>query len=135
MKSLNVDIVNRLINDVINQGNYHIIKDIVDNDYVYQAGEISFVGRDALEDLLRTYKATFPDLHISVIEQISTEDRVVTRGRLTGTQMGSYLDIPASGKQVNVDVAIFSSIRNGKIAKEFEIIDELTMCRQLGVNV
>lgn len=134
MNKQSIEAVNRLINEVINQGKFHVIEEVVDEQYSYQAGEVSLVGKPSLEHLLRGYRSAFPDLHITVLEQLATGDRVVTRGRLGGTQLGDFNELPASGKAVDVDVVIFSQVNNGKIVEEFEIIDELSMLHQLGIN-
>lgn len=134
MSKQNIEAVNRLINEVINQGQFNVIQEVVDEQYSYQAGEISLAGKEPLEHLLRAYRTAFPDLQITVLEQLASGDQVATRGRLRGTQLGNFNELPASGKAVDVDVVIFSQINNGKIVKEFEIIDELSMLRQLGVD-
>lgn len=134
MSKQNIEAVNRLINEVINQGQFNVIQEVVDEQYSYQAGEILLSGKAPLEHLLRTYRTAFPDLQITVLEQLASGDQVATRGRLTGTQLGNFNELPASGKSIDVDVVIFSQINNGKIVKEFEIIDELSMLRQLGIE-
>lgn len=134
MSKQNIEAVNRLINEVINQGQFNVIQEVVDEQYSYQAGEILLSGKAPLEHLLRAYRTAFPDLQITVLEQLASGDQVATRGRLTGTQLGNFNELPASGKAIDVDVVIFSQINNGKIVKEFEIIDELTMLRQLGID-
>ena len=134
MSKQNIEAVNRLINEVINQGKFHVIQEVVDEQYTYHAGEISLAGKESLEHLLRGYRTAFPDLQITVQEQLASENQVATRGRLRGTQLGNFNELPASGKVIDVDVVIFSQINNGKIVKEFEIIDELSMLRQLNVE-
>ncbi len=134
MSKKNIETVNRLIDEVINQGDFNVIQEVVDEQYSYRAGETSFVGKEPLEHLLRAYKNAFPDINITVLEQFASGDKVVTRGRMSGTQLGSFNELPASGKAIDVDVVIFSQIDNGKIVKEFEIIDELNMLRQLDVS-
>ncbi|MEP0357420.1 ester cyclase [Paraglaciecola sp.] len=134
MSKQNIEVVNRLIDQVINQGNFDVIQEVVDEQYSYQAGEISFVGKEPLEHLLRAYRDAFPDIKITVLEQLASGDTVVTRGRMSGTQLGSFNELPANGREIDVDVVIFSQINNGKIVKEFEIIDELNMLRQLDVG-
>lgn len=133
MSRQNIAVVNRLIGEVINQGKFDVIHEVIDEQYSYHAGEISLVGKESLEHLLRSYRNAFPDICISVSEQLAEANTVVTRGRLKGTQLGNFNDLPASGKAIDVDVVILSKIDGDKIVSEFEIIDELTMLRQLGV--
>lgn len=80
MSKQNIEAVNRLIDEVVNQGQFNVIQEVVDEQYSYQAGEISLVGKVPLEHLLRAYRTAFPDLHITGLEQFASEDQVVTRG-------------------------------------------------------
>lgn len=134
MSDRNSAVVNRLINEVINEGKYQVIQEVVDEHYFYQAGEISLEGKESLEHLLRGYRTAFPDLKITVSEQLVSGEKVVTRGRLKGTHLGNFNELPASGNVVDVDLIIMSQIKGGKIIKEFEMIDEISMLRQLGVD-
>lgn len=134
MSEQNIAVVNRLIGEVINQGKFEVIHEVIDEKYSYHAGEMSLVGKESLEHLLRSYRKAFPDICINVLEQFAVANTVVTRGRLKGTQLGNFNELPVSGKAIDVDVVIISKIDGDKIASEFEIIDELTMLRQLGVD-
>ena len=48
------------------------------------------------------YRAAFPDLHITVEDQIAEGDKVVTRWSSTGTHEGDLPGFPASGNKTTV---------------------------------
>ena len=58
---------------------------------------------------------------------------MVTRGCLNGTQLGPFQDLPASGRRITIDVIIISTVVDGRIFEEFEILDELAMLQQLAL--
>ena len=90
-------------------------------------------GRDGLTALLRGYREAFPDLRIEIDELIGDNEVIVSVFTMTGTHLGDLLGIPATGKTVNIRGVVRSRFRNGKIADDWEILDQLTLMEQLGV--
>jgi len=81
----------------------------------------------------RTLRAAFPDLRMVPEDVIVSGDKVVARVRVTGTQKGPFLGIPATGKQI--DVPLIDIIRfggDGRAQEHWGIVDQLAMMQQLG---
>ena len=127
------NLVNQFIQRVINEGDFTAINELVSRDYHYQAGSVTLDGSEQLSQLLSDYRTAFPDLHLEIIEQIEQNNKVVTRGCLNGTQLGPFQDLPASGRRITIDVIIISTVVDGRIFEEFEILDELAMLQQLAL--
>ena len=84
-------------------------------------------------EYFRTLIAAFPDLRMVPEDVIVSGDKVVARVRVTGTQKGPFLGIPATGKQV--DVPLIDIIRfggDGRAQEHWGIVDQLAMMQQLG---
>jgi len=84
-------------------------------------------------EYFRTLIAAFPDLRMVPEDVIVSGDKVVARVRVTGTQKGPFLGIPATGKQVDVpliDIIRFGS--DGRAQEHWGIVDQLAMMQQLG---
>jgi steroid delta-isomerase-like uncharacterized protein len=81
------------------------------------------------------FTRTFPDIHIATHELIAEGDKVVCTWTFQGTQQGTFLGIPATGKLVNFDGIDIYTIADGKIASLARFADNLSLVRQLGVSV
>lgn len=127
--------VSQFITEVINHGDTHHFNQLIAADYHFQSGAIELHGRQALKDLLAAYRQAFPDITIHIDDQVQNDQRIVTRGRLTGTHCGEFNGLPATNREVCVDLVLISTIEHGAISKEFELLDELRLLRQLGAVV
>ena len=95
-------------------------------------GEIS--GRENVKSVLSAYMTAMPDLKLSIEDIFAEGDRVFSRIRLEGTNTGSFHDIPATGKQLDLRwVMNVARIEGGKIAEEWEICDQMEIMSQLGL--
>src|SRR4029077_3507638 len=99
----NSAIVRRFIEETINQGQIDSVGQFVWEDVVEQ---VPFPGQgpglEGLKDVLRGMRKAFPDLCFSVHEQISEEDKVLTRFEWSGTHRSDFLGVPATGRSVKV---------------------------------
>jgi predicted ester cyclase len=74
----------------------------------------------------------FPDYHFDLEDLIAEGDRVVARMPFTGAQTGPVLDIPPTGRNVQVDEIVIFRVVEEKIVEAWEEYDEIGMRRQLG---
>lgn len=84
------------------------------------------------------FATAFPDLQISVTNQVASGDQVVTEFTWTGTHTGPLQslqgEIPATGKKViGGRVCEVWTIRNGEVARLVNYQDASTWLRQLGL--
>ena len=99
----NSKIIQRFIEEVLNQGNIESTGQFFWEDMVEQVplpGQGP--GLEGLKGVLRGMRAGFPDMHWSIEEQIAEGDKVVTRFEWTGTHRGEFLGVPATGRPVKV---------------------------------
>ena len=65
---------------------------------------------------------------------ISSGDKVVARVRLTGTNRGAFMGMPATGKGVDVQlIDMFRFGDDGLVLEHWGVLDALAMMQQLGV--
>jgi predicted ester cyclase len=74
----------------------------------------------------------FPDARWIVEEQIADENQVWSRSTWHGTHKGSFLRIPATGREVSVSAWTIDRITDGRIAHSRLIMDALGLMQQLG---
>jgi steroid delta-isomerase-like uncharacterized protein len=79
----------------------------------------------------------FPDGRVEIMETIAEGDRVVVlyrgRGTQTGTLKSSAGEIPATGKEVTLDLCDVYEIRGGKVRSLHTYFDSGSLLTQLGV--
>lgn len=79
-------------------------------------------------------RAAFPDMRLDPEDVLVSGDKVVARVRVTGTNQGAMMGMPATGK--SVDVQLIDIIRfgdDGLAHEHWGVIDMLAMMQQLGV--
>ena len=129
----NKGLVRRVCEEAINKGNFGVLEEVLGTDYVYREPTIGEKrGKTAIRELMTMYRNAFPDLKMTIEEQIAEGDKVVTRWTATGTQRGEFMGVRPTGKQSRVQGIVVTRFANGKIVEETEIYDALGMLRQLG---
>ena len=134
MSEINKQLVRRLIEETVNKGNFGVVDELVSTDYLYReptAGEKR--GRAGYKELIAMYRNAFPDLKLTIDEQIAEGNTVVTRWTAQGTHRGELFGTAPTGKQVRVQGIIVSRISNGKLTEDNEVYDAFGMLRQIGV--
>ena len=133
MSEANKALVRRGIEETVNKGNFSVVDEILSTDYVYREPTVGEKrGRAGFRELITMYRNAFPDVKLTIDEQIAEGDKVVTRWNATGTHRGDLFGAAPTGKQVRVQGIIVSRIANGKVIEETEVYDALGMLRQLG---
>ena len=89
-------------------------------------------ARDGFRQIVATRRAAFPDLRVTVEDQVADEDKVSTRRTWQGTHQGTYRGIAATGKRVTWSQISIVRIVNGKIVEDWAVADELGILQQLG---
>jgi len=76
--------------------------------------------------------SAFPDLNVDIDDILAEGDKVVTRYTLKGTHKGTFMGIPATGKQIVTKAVEIDKIVKGKIVERWDFSDNLGMMTQLG---
>lgn len=134
MSDHNGTVVRRFVDEVINNGNYSALHELVIPGYVYRSPDQELRGPEALEALFSSYRSGLPDLNATIDDMVVSGDKVVIAITLTGTHTGGLMGIPATGKPLKVHGMVLSRLEDGKIVEEWEILDMLGMFQQLGVE-
>ena len=90
-------------------------------------------GVEGVKQQLSMLFAAFPDVQFTIEDLIAEGDKVVARGRLTGTHQGEFMGIPATGKPVSQTGTQIVRIAKGKVVESWLEVDNLGMMQQLGV--
>jgi steroid delta-isomerase-like uncharacterized protein len=130
----NKALVRRFYEDAWNKHNPSVVDQIYAADFVDRSGEIPGIPhtREGLKQFMAVYLRAFPDVNITVEDQLVEGDRVVTRWTGHGTQTGEFMDMPQSGKKVAVAGVQIDRFSSGKIVESWTLFDQLGMLQQLG---
>ena len=91
------------------------------------------MDRAAHEGFALGFYGAFPDLHHVIEHVVATEDAVVVRFVLHGTNSGSLFGMPATGRAATIACIAMLFVENGKVVTLKAVFDEAGMLRQLGV--
>lgn len=107
---------------------------LVADDFVeHQGGPGLPPTREGTLDFFRLLLAAFPDMHMHVEDLIAAGDKTVARVTATGTHMGEFMGLPATGKRAEVqliDIMRFNS--DGLVCEHWGVTDMLGLMQQLG---
>jgi steroid delta-isomerase-like uncharacterized protein len=90
-------------------------------------------GLDGTKAVLGMYTSAFPDLKMTVEDQIAEGNKVATRWTATGTQTGELMGMPATGKQITITGIDITRWSGGKSVEHWAQFDQMGMIQQLGV--
>lgn len=131
----NIRTVRRFIDEILNRGRFELLPDVIHDGYRYVGPDgAGLVGREALADLLRGFRSGFSDLHAHVQTAVVADDVVAMTMTLTGTHDGDFDGIPPTGARLELPLAIFTRILDGRIVEDREFYDTGTMLAQLGLS-
>ncbi len=90
-------------------------------------------GVEGAKAVHRIMLAGFPDYQTIIEDMIAEDDKVVARIKMTGTNAGEFMRIPATGKRVEYTGIYIVRISNGKIIEHWGEEDGVSLLQQLGV--
>jgi steroid delta-isomerase-like uncharacterized protein len=111
-----------------------LLDEIVAPDYLFHdpADPTMPRGPEGAKQQIRAFRTAFPDLHLTIEDEIAEGDKVVQRLSATGTHQGPLLGIPPTGKAVRTSSIEVMRIAEGKIAEHWDELDLLGLLQQLG---
>lgn len=134
MSAVNKALTRRLVEEAFNEGRLDVTEELVASDFVghdpSQPEEVR--GPAGVKEVIAGYRAAFPDIQVTIEDQIAEGDLVVTRWRATGTHQGELMGMPATGKQATVTGITIDLIADGRIVESWDNWDTLGLMQQLG---
>lgn len=90
-------------------------------------------GRAGVKALFDTFFTAFEGFSAQIHDQVAEDDKVVTSKSFHGRHVAEFMGIPATGKNVKIDVIDIVRIADGQIVEHWNVVDQLGLMRQLGV--
>lgn len=127
--------VHRAMVDAAMSRDFDALRAVYHDEYSYTGPDgVERQGVDAAVEVVRTYTSAFPDFDVSVERQYEPSDEVsIMEFRATGTHRAELDGIAATNRRVEFRGVNVVEIRDGRIVREREYYDDLTIMQQLGV--
>jgi steroid delta-isomerase-like uncharacterized protein len=117
----------------VEAGDRDALADLLAPDYRLRFDGLPAMEREAAIGFFLGFRASFPDLHHAVEEQLADGDRVATRITVRGTHRGELQGIPPTGKAVAVAAINIHRLAGGEVVEQWVNSDGLGLMQQLGV--
>jgi steroid delta-isomerase-like uncharacterized protein len=126
----NEAVVRSLYENCINQDRPSLLAELIAPDYVGVRGER---GPEGFGTVISALRRGIPDIHFTLHDVISDDDKVAVRWTWSGTHRGAFASYPPTGKRLqNTAIAIYR-LRDGKIVQAWIETDRLGFLQALGV--
>jgi len=124
----------RIFEEVWNKKDLTVIDEIVAPDYLHHDPQNPNVtgGVEGYKQFVRQYQSAFPDLVMTIDEEIEAGDTVITRWTARGIHNGDLLGLPRTGRSISVTGISVARTNHGKITESWNVWDTLGMLHQLG---
>jgi predicted ester cyclase len=114
--------------------NLDVLDEVYIPDAVWHLPDQDIQGVEAFKQYLSVYKTAFPDVNVTLEDEIAEGDKVVNRVTIRGTHQGEIEGFgPPTGRQMEQKGITISRVEGGKIVEEWQAFDNLSVRQQLGL--
>ena len=100
-------------------------------DVVVVTAQGDIVGIEATKNYYLNFLTGFSNQEFTILEVVGQGDRLVKHWNFKGTHTGDFFGMPASGNKLNLSGTTMVTMKDGKIAKEQDFFDMMSMVNQL----
>jgi hypothetical protein len=80
------------------------------------------------------YEKPFPAYELVADDFICEDDKIVVRACFKGVHKGELMDMPPTGKSIEVPFSVIYQIQDQKIVKSWLFIDQMEVMNQLALS-
>jgi predicted ester cyclase len=131
----NKEVYRRMVEEVVNQGNFDVVDEIFDPAYHDHSAPPGVPGGLAgVKAIFGMFRTAFPDVKFTIQSLVAEGDVVASLVEGTGTQTGPFMGIPPSNLPAKWrSVGFFRVTDKGQIVEHTGIPDMLGLLIQIGV--
>jgi predicted ester cyclase len=128
-------VLRRLIDEGFSGGRLEVADELIDPNIVEHQdfGPDHAPGADGVKAVIGSLRRAFPDFRLEIEDMTVDGDVAWSRNVATGTNDGSFMGHPPTGRPMRVDVIDVVRVRDGKITEHWGVPDRLGVMRQLGL--
>ena len=130
----NKAIVRRFLEGIFTQGDPDVVDELAAPGFVVHdpSSEAGDVDAEGVKGSIAWSHGAFPDLRVTIEDQVAEGNKVATRWTVLGTHRGEMMGAAATGNRVTFAGTQTDYISGGKIAESWSNWDTLGMLRQIG---
>jgi len=114
--------------------NLDVLDEVYTPDAVWHLPDGDIQGVEDFKQYLTMYKTAFPDVNVTLEDEIAEGDKVVNRVTIRGTHQGEIAELgPPTGRRMEQKGMTISRLAGGKIVEEWQAFDNLSLRQQLGL--
>ena len=136
MLTENKMLVQRMVEVVQNQHQLERMVDFFEPNFVNHLDHDPGSPLNSIEkaqQMFRQMFTAFPDMRVTIQQQVAEGDTVMTHKVFVGTHLGAFMGAAPSGKLIRFGVIDILRLANGKIVEHMAVQDRLGMLQQLGL--
>jgi steroid delta-isomerase-like uncharacterized protein len=128
----NKALVRRYYDEVLTGRDRELLGQLVDPSFVSHISGGADVGVGVYAAAVAATHAAFPDLAVTVHDQVAEEDKVVSRWSATGTHTGGFAGVAATGRSITVTGIHIHRVRDGRLVEHWEELNLYGALQQMG---
>jgi predicted ester cyclase len=134
----NKAVVRRYYEEIGNQRQFAVADEIFDKDFKPFPDSPPPYGPESIKRMLTFLTTVFPDLRVTIDDEVAEGDKVATLVTLYGTHQNAinYIEgfgsIPPTGKAFEIPEFVLWRVVEGKIVERKLVIDHLPMLSKIG---
>lgn len=111
-------LVRRYYEEVVNTGNVDQLAEFVSPDFVEVHNNTRYpVGLEGAKEHVLGVRETYPDLHLTIEQQIAEGEWVATRVTARGTHSGVWLGMRPTGEKLEMTAVNIDRVVDGRIVE------------------
>lgn len=129
----NKDVVRRFYDEVLNRRRLELLEELAVAGYIEHdplPGQRE--GLDGLRDRVEMIVKGL-DPHFTIEDMIGEGNKVVVRWTNSGTNVGEFLGIPATGRSFSIPGIDIYRMEEGRLAEHWHVVDVFGHLQQLGL--
>ena len=133
MEYSNKEIAKRFIEEIVNTGNTNNISEFIDPKYIdHNDKEHNVTGIEGAKAHIIAVRGTYPDLKVSIEQQICEGDTVVSHIIGRATHSGEWLGMKPTNKQITIHGVNIDKFKNNKIIEHWGMANSLEALLEIG---
>jgi predicted SnoaL-like aldol condensation-catalyzing enzyme len=109
-----------------------LLAQAANDDYRSFSTDENFLTRDQLAEVFAGIGASVPDLRWTIMDMFTVGDRIIVRGRATGTPTGDFFGHKATGRRFDTMAIDVFTVKDGKLASAYHIENWIEALQQMG---
>lgn len=129
----NKEVVRRIYEEVLSTRDLDLLDELVVPNYnEHDPLPGQRTGLDGIKDRY-TMLINGLDPHFTIEDMIAEGDKVAVRWTNSGTNVGEFLGMPATGRPYSIAGIDIYRLEDGKLAEHWHVVDQLAQMQQLGL--